>query len=498
MRMRLAVLAPAVLALALAAPVAAQRPGDAAVAVTNVTVIDVARGRSLPGRTVVTAGDRIVAVGPACAVRVPAGARHVDGRGMFLIPGLWDMHVHVFNNRTGDGTHNAALYFPAFVANGVLGVRDMFTDLADVDTVRAWTARAASGALLAPRVFASSTIVDGAPATWPHLLVVRDAAEARRAVDSLADAGAPVVKVYEALSREAYFAIAARAKERGVPFAGHVPEAVSHREASEAGQRSIEHVAGGAGSRVLSFCSARADSARRAIERLRAVPGLSRDSARTLRQLAMRDALDRHDPRDCAPLFAAFARNGTRLVPTLVQAQFLPRADDAALLTDPRLAYVTAGERRDWQRYNMPPAGLLVAEDFRLFRSRFDANVRLVGQMHRAGVPLLAGTDVGNPFVYPGFSLHDELALLVRAGLPPAAALRAATLEPARYLGAADTLGSIAVGKRADLVLLAGDPLADIANTRRIRGVVARGRYLPAPALDSLLAAARDAAASRQ
>lgn len=490
MRLRLAV----VLALAVTAPVAAQRAGDSvAVAITNVTVIDVARGRRVPGRTVVTAGDRIVAVGPARTVRVPTGARRVDGRGKFLVPGLWDVHVHTFNNRTGDGTHNAAYYFPAFVANGVLAVRDMFTDPTDLDTVRTWNGRAAAGTLLAPRVFGSSTIVDGTPATWPNLLAVRDTAEARRAVDSLADAGAPFIKVYEALSRDAYFAIARRARGRGIPFAGHVPVAVTHVEASEAGQRTIEHVAGGAGSRVLSFCSARADSARRAIERLRAAPGLSRDSARALRHLAMRDALARHDLRDCAALFATFRRNGTWLVPTLIQAQFLPRADDSALVADPRLAYVSAGERLDWVRHNLPPAGVLGPEDFVLFRERFRANLRLVGAMHRAGVPILAGTDVGNPFVYPGFSLHDELALLVRAGLPSAAALRAATLDAARAVGAADSLGSIAVGKRADLLLLTGDPLVDIANTRRIGGIVVRGRHLARPTLDSLLAAARAA-----
>ena len=464
------------------------------VAVTGVTVIDVAAGRRVPGQTVVITGPKITAVGRRVAI--PRGARVVDGRGQFLIPGLWDMHVHTFRNRMdapGENTDDSEVFFPAFVANGVTGVRDMSTDLADHAQIRRWAAARAAGTLVAPRVIGGGPLLSGVPLGQPNAIPVRTAAEARRVVDSLVNGSVGFLKVYGGLSRDAYFAIAEQANRRGVRFAGHVPGSVTLAEASDAGQRSVEHL-----NEALAGCSAdlRAFAERQAA--LQRDSRTSPDSARALRRAAVRGILKRFDVRECAPLFAHLVRNGTWQVPTFAVRRPRAFADDSAVRADPRLRFVSPQLMAEWQATGLRTMGAMTPEDVAFQRETYRIEQRVLGAMHVAGVPILAGTDVHNPYVYPGFSLHDELALLVDAGLPPLAALRAATLDPARYFSATDSLGTVAPGKLADLVLLDADPLADIRNTQRIRAVVLNGRLLDRAALDVLLAAAQRAAAPGQ
>ena len=479
-------------AVALAAPVRAQRPVAAAPAggplvIEHVTVVDVERGLLQADRRVVVAGTRIAAVDSGTAAR-PAGARRVDGRGKFLIPGLWDMHVHTFRNRMdapGQNTDDSDVFFPAFLANGVTGVRDMSTDLADHVQIRRWADARVAGALAAPRLVGGSPLLGGVPPIQRNALSVGTAADARRVVDSLVDGGVGFLKVYSGLSREAYFAIAAQAKRRGVPFAGHVPGSVTHAEASDAGQRSFEHM-----NDAPRNCSADMWAADVRVAAIRRDTSVSRDSAAALARAATLALLARFDVRDCAPLLARFARNRTWQVPTLTVNRLAYARADSATHADPRLRFVSPRLLAEWEAtgslagYGQP----LSAAERAIELARYRVRERLLAAMHEAGVPILAGTDVHNPYVYPGFSLHDELALLVEAGLPPLAALRAATLDPARFLGATDSLGTVAPGKLADLVLLDADPLQDIHNTTRIRAVVLNGRYLDRAALDALLA----------
>jgi imidazolonepropionase-like amidohydrolase len=278
--------------------------------------------------------------------------------------------------------------------------------------------------------------------------------------------GADFVKVYDLLSRESFFAIAAEAKAQGLPFVGHLPYAVKAEEASDAGLRSIEHMDG-----ILWASSNREDEIRS-----QAAPGSP------TRQASAAFLRDSFSVAKLRALAERLKRNQTIVVPTLSNywSRFEPRTEHSLLAAADRLRYVPAGYADFWKGLGAPLRG---DEDTRLL---FEQSLIAVRQLHMAGVTILPGTDVGVPFQVPGFSLHDELSLLVKAGLSEMEVLEAATRNPARAFGLADQ-GTIEAGMRADLVLLDSNPLDNIDNTRKIRMVVARGRVLNRSDLDAML-----------
>jgi imidazolonepropionase-like amidohydrolase len=421
-------------------------PADTAIAITHVTVVDVAAGKDVPDQTVVVQGGRIVRSGDAAGTTVPSGATTVDGRGKFIVPGLWDMHVHALFD--GDVARE---FLPRFVGYGVTGVRDMG---GKVNVMRTARFAVQMGTLVGPRIVAAGAILDGPqPVDSTVSIAVGTPEQARAAVDTLAAYGADFIKVYTLLPRAAYFAALREAARLHLPVAGHVPADVTTLEAADSGQRSIEHL---------------------------------RDEVEPI--CVVVDAA-------CGRLLDSLRAHGTWLVPTLVVLRAKAILDDTSLVNDPRLGMVPELVRSAWERIrdgkgDRPPAY------WREQRARFRGELALTAEAFKRGVPLLAGTDAGALYTYPGSSLHDELAQLVRAGLTPAAALRSATLGPAEYLGAADSMGTVAAGKVADLVLLDADPLTDIGNTRAVRAVVLRGRLFAGAALDSLRTAGAAPAAA--
>lgn len=439
----------------------ARRPRP--LAFTHVTLIDMTGAPPRRDMTVVINGDRIVEVGEAATARVPKGAQVVNAAGKFLIPGLWDMHMHL--------SSLTELALPALVANGVTGVRDMGGDF---NQTKRWRREIAEGARPGPRVVMAGPILDGPrDEEAQYRLTVATPAEGRQAVGSLRQRGADFVKVYHFLPRDVYFAIADEAKRQGVTFAGHVPNVVSAAEASDAGQRSVEHVT------VL----------------LQNYVALADKRGRTAKELT-EAALAAYGGDEGRALFQRFANNGTWHTPTLVLARsFLLRAELAAR-ADPRRRYVAARAKEHWEKFNPVPRNLS-AEELAERKSALQKILGIVGLMSREGVPLLAGTDPPTRDVFPGFSLHDELRLLVEAGLTPLEALRAATYNPAKYLGLLDSLGTVEKGKLADLVLLEADPLANIANTQRIAAVVVNGKYLSKATLRKMLADVEAAAGKK-
>jgi amidohydrolase family protein len=475
MRMRRLVL---LVLAACSPPQFAPVPATAApLAITHVTVVDVAGGLSLPDMTVVITGNRIAAVTTSDASAVPADARIVDAQGKFLIPGLWDMHVHAawpaFARALG----------ALFVANGVTGVRDMWGDRG---VIADWSARVAARDASTPRIVAAGNLVDGPDPVWPNSIRVTSVADARRTVASLQDEGAPFIKVYSHLPREAYFAIADEAKRRGIPFAGHVPIVVTAAEASDAGQRSIEHLTG-----VALACSAREDELMRDITATVASRGWAAASA--LGRARAAEIASSFDAGRCHTVAAHFVRNGTWQVPTLTVLHNMAYLDDPSLENDPRLRYIPRAVRTRW---NVRAAAIERRSSAAGARALYQREVEMVGALYRDGVPILAGTDELNPYCLPGFSLHDELARLVEAGLTPLAALQAATLAPAKFFNVSDRLGTVEAGKLADLVLLDADPLADIHNTTRIAAVVMNGRLIDGAGRQRLLDEAARADAS--
>jgi len=442
------------------------------------TVIDLASpdltsAKPLKDVSVVVSGGRILAIGKK--IKVPPGAQIIDARGKFLIPGLWDMHMHL-------GLPDA--FFPMLVANGITGVREMFSGI-PLPLIQQWRSHSD-----VPRIVASG-FLDGplmlsAPSIPPGAIAVSTDAQARFAVHLLAQSGYDFLKVYNDLPREAYFAIAQEARAIGIPFAGHVPEAVSPLEAAEAGQRSQEHLIN-----ILLACSTNEEALRS--ERLRIMNDDKISGDARLRILGFPDPQglsDTYDKEKAAKLFAAFVSNGVWHTPTLALLHGFAYGDD--LVKDPSFHYMpeswrkTAHPRDKPYMQDLSPAQFddLVAR----IRALLDRYKVLVRDMHRAGVEFLAGTDTSltNP-VIPGVGLHQEMALLVESGFTPLEALATATRNPARYFNALNQTGTIELGKFADLVLLDANPLADIHNTRKIRAVIMRGRYFSRVDLDAML-----------
>jgi imidazolonepropionase-like amidohydrolase len=376
--------------------------------IRNATIIDVSTGTAAPQRSILIHDAKIVAIGPGAH---SATARIVDARGKFVIPGLWDMHVHV----------TARDQLPVYVLHGVTGVRDMGSDY---DRVNLWRGEMQKGRLVGPHIETCGLLLDGIAALDPKLAVrvVRTPEEARSVFNQLDDEGVDFIGILPQLPRDAYLAVMERARKYYLAVAGDVPAGVSVLEAVEARQKSVDHMSG-----ILVACSTEE-------KRLRPVymEALEHGDADALEDVETA-ALETFSAKRADTLFQRMALFETRSVPALGRLQRGGCSKDvyqklAALLLD----------------------------------------------MQRAGVAILAGSDGGKP----GESLHDELELLVASGLTPAQALRSATLDPAKYLGADASIGSVEEGKAADLVILDADPLADIRNTRKILGVVLGGKYL--------------------
>ncbi|HEX9937883.1 MAG TPA: amidohydrolase family protein [Longimicrobium sp.] len=452
----------------------AQQAPPVPIAITHASVVDVESGRTLRDQTVVVQGSRIAAVGPASRVAVPAGARVVDGRGKYVIPGMWDMHVHAaFPQLEG-------LFMPLLAANGVTGVREMFSR---VDWVNSTRARIVRGELVGPRIVGSGHIVDGSPPMLGGTVVARNAAEGRRAVDSLAAAGADFIKVYSRLSPEAFAGIAEAARRRGIPFAGHVPSLVTVDEASAAGIASIEHLTG-----VVNACSPLPPAQAGLVAA--AVASKGWDSSYVVSQSLDSLVYARYDPAVCRALAQRLARRGTVVVPTLTTLRAAAFLNDTTLAHDPRLRYVPMAMRAGWSPRTNPRLRAVSAADWANSQRQYGRLLQAARVLHENGVRFMAGTDLITPYTFAGFSLHQELELLTGIGLTPLQALRAATLEPARFLKMTDSLGTVAQGKTADLVVLDADPLADIRNVGRIHAVVLNGRLIDAAERERILRAA--------
>lgn len=425
-------------------------------AITNTTVIDPSTGSAREDQTVIVRDRRIAAVGSASSTRVPSGARRIEGRGTFVIPGLWDMHVH--NDLPGGRG-----LLPLFVAHGVTGVRDMNGRL---EPLRAMQRDIAAGRQVGPRMVVSGPYIIGQPVPLPHLLA-RTAGEGARAVDSLIRTGVDFIKVHNGLTPAAYFGAARRARERGIVFAGHVFPPVTPVQAADSGQRSQEHL-----SAFPNECTP-ADSTRLAaahpIQRLLLGPCTSVPQV---------------------PDYAKLAARGSWITPTLIVQT--PAAElRLSVRRGDRVSAFFTDSLIDLIGIVMPLPPDPSPTHVMLGRELFGRRVALVGALARAGVPLLTGTDSPLTTSLPGESVHDELDLFVQAGMTPVQVLRAAAWEPVRYLAATDSMGTVAAGKVADLVVLEGNPLTDVRHVRRIRAVVANGVAYDRAALDALIEGAR-------
>ena len=440
-------------------------------------MIDTGGGPPQVDSTVLVSGVQISAVGPASSLVIPPGAKIVEGKGKFLIPGLADMHIHLTG--AGEPTGSREFFFPLLVANGITTVRDMGGKVEYLSELRN---EVESGKRLGPRIFFTGPYLDGDPPGYQPAMVVRTGSDAREAVSRLKGQGVDFIKVQARLSREAYFAIASECRAQQMRFVGHVPDTVSALEASEAGQASIEHLTG-----VLLAISSHEEELRR--EQLAAgPPNESVDAALKRIRTWQRSLLDSFSARKTDVLLQEFATNHTWQVPTfpvLVHMGFMTPQTD--LRDDIRSKFLSSQLRQIWDQGRKESLEHRGTEDFALRREIIKRSLEIVGKMNAAGIPVMAGTDAAAPNVYPGFSLHEDLAFLVQAGLTPLQALQAATVRPAEFLGCSREQGAISPGQRADLILLDANPLEDIHNTQKIRAVVLHGELLERNDLDVLL-----------
>lgn len=410
---------------------------------THVTVIDMTGAPARPGMTVVINGERISALGKFGKIRIPKGAQVINAAGKVLIPGLWDMHIH--SGSYQDGRKNLQI----FVANGIAGVRDMASPLEDVLRLRK---EVNAGNFISPRMIVAGPILQGPlPFQMPLLRSVRSESEVKETVSYLKKSGVDFIKIGDSLPRDLYFVLAAETKRQGISFVGHLPVGVSAAEASDAGQRSIEHLGSARFHGVLLACSTREAELSRYVKELleAAKRGDESADAKLFRTELTKPLLDTFSDEKAASLFALFAKNHTWQVPTLVALRDVWNSKRKELSEEDK----QYGDRV-WQKY-----------------------LEMINAMQRKGVMLLAGTD--SPLNNGVSRLHEELSLLVQAGLTPMEALQTATRNPAKFIGRSDMLGTIEKGKIADLVLLDASPLENIRNTQKINAVVLRGRLIP-------------------
>ena len=441
---------------------------------THVTLLDTRTGASRPDTTVMIRGDRIISITPSVGssprLTGPKEDLVVDATGQYLIPGLWDMHTHVYFGRTtADGSD---LILPLFIANGVTGIRDMGSELNAILHARE---EIAAHRMTGPRMIVSGPMLDGASSQYAAAIPIVTPEEGRRAVAMLKHRGVNFIKIQSGVPREAYLAIAKESNKQGIEFEGHVPDAVRASEAVAAGQRTFEHLIG-----IFEASSPDEDKYLAG----KKTPGMFLATYDSVREAGIVKLLAERHVWQCPTLFWE-------------RGQWLVDAVDYT--KDPDLAY--AGH--SWVETQWPASqkAILASLDTDPLpvRERFvEHELSLVRKLHAANVPFLAGTDTpAGVDVIPGVSLHLELERFVTAGFTPLEALQTATLNPAIFLHKEADFGTIETGKIADLVLLEANPFDNIANTRKITGVVADGHYLSRSDLDALKARLKQLAATK-
>ena len=419
----------AVMGFVLAAAAQSQNPSRPAVAFERVAVVVADSGTIRLEQTVLVQGDRIVAVGPASSIAIPAGAIRIDGQGRYLLPGLVDLHVHV-----------SARDFPLFLVNGVTTVREMNGSPAHL----AWRDSLRRGEMTGPSLVVTSPLLAGVPQRYRHE-VAASAADAIGAVKRVASLGYDAIKVYDGLSLEAYQALATEARTAGLPLTGHVPNAVGLARLSDL-QRSVEHT-----------------------------------------QEILR-GLDAH-AADSAGIAAAVGRlrgRGISVTPTLAVFERLALSaslEVQALFQRPEMVYVDSSVAAWWASFRRSAPSRPSARALALA----EAHRRVVRELIAQEIPILVGTDTPNPFMVPGYSVHDELDALRQVGLLPSVLIRMATVDAARFLEAEAEFGRVAPRLRADLVLVEGNPLEELSILRRPAGVMVRGRWYTQAQLKGML-----------
>ncbi len=420
---------------------------------SNINIIDVKNSVVLSARDVFIKGEYIVDIKAHKAVKGKAFTR-IDATGKYLSPGLWDMHTHIRANSHEDN-------LPMFIAYGVTGIRDL--GLTNHQLVKDWQRAIAAGNIIGPRIISSGTIIEGAKPRFPSSLSISTVEHVKPELDKLMAQDVDIIKIFQNVPGDVFSAITDYAGQIGLQTSGHIPTGWDQYQAAESGLGSIEHLFG------------------------------IGDTLSGYRDNKISEA-------DLDKLAQALVAQNTFQSPTFVNLEYYvklaesfndPSKATALFETDPRFAYVPDYFMAWWDGIRARNRENLKPDDYQRYKARFAQNGKIITGLQSRGVKILAGTDVPNPYIVAGISLHDELGLYVKAGMSPADALKTATLYPAQYFGKKDESGTVSVNAHADLIILNDNPLLDIGHTRSIDGVIANGRYFTKPALDKIRAGQR-------
>ncbi|WP_369968827.1 amidohydrolase family protein [Stenotrophomonas rhizophila] len=465
--------------LMLAAPAFSAEQAD--LIIRQATVVDVEHARTQPNQSVVVRGADIVAVGEDKAIaRQWRAPRQVDAKGRYLIPGLWDMHVH-FGGGPELIEENKAL-LPLYIAHGITTIRDASGDLPA--QVLQWRGQIRDGRLMGPQLFTSGAKIEGVKPVWKGTIEVGNQADLDAAFVRLKEDKVDFVKITDStLSPDLFLAAVRGARANGLRASGHIPMALTVQQAVDAGISSIEHLDYAYKAGVKNEAEIAAAFADKRIDR-----------AEANRQL---DA--GFDPATAMAAYRGFAAKGVYVTPTLNGGRILDFLDQDDHANDPYLAYIGPKLRATYA-WRVERAAKATPAQIEARHREYHQVAAVLPMLQQAGVTIMAGTDAGflNAFNYPGIGLHDELSLFVKEGLSPAQALSAATRAGPSWFGMLDRYGGIAAGKAADMVLLDANPLQDITATRRIDAVLLRGQVYYRKALDGLLQQTRAKVAAWQ
>lgn len=438
--------------------------------IANVNIIDVENSVTKSNQTIAIQDDKIISITPYSDLYELKAETIIDGTNKYIIPSLWDMHTHYTTSKEHQGFLNL------FIANGVLGVRDLWGNIKTRDSLVASN-------ILMPRIFLSGHIIDGPFTLLQGTLQPNSPEQAVHLIDSLKETGADFIKVYDDLSEEVYKAIAKKCNELNLPFAGHTPDAITAFEASDLGQKSIEHLNG-------IFESSSSDQ--KTIDSLEYVfkqAFIQRDIPNAIKAHTEIGTLysSSYDENELNKLSEILIKNNTFITPTLIVLNNYWYRKHVDFTKDPRHIYIPANMLEQWNPANEFPSNMFPNETWESGKKIVAISKIITNKLNANGVKLLAGTDCGVSYVLPGFSIHDELKLLVESGLSNGEALQTATINPAEYFNLTDSLGTVTVDKIADLVLLDNNPLENINNTQSIFGIIYKGIYIDRNKLNELL-----------
>ncbi len=423
--------------------------------IKNVNVVDVKKGTLIKNQNILITGKQITAI--ASSVKNLIADKNIDCSGKFIIPGLWDMHTHNWWQ----------LHFSNYyIGNGVLGVRNMYTPMSMIKPVKD---SIANGTILGPYYYAAGRVIEGPKPEFPDWLVVDKVEKIKSALDTLQMEGSDFVKVYNKIPKEVYFELVKEAKNRGLKVEGHVPMSVSVIDASNAGQKSFEHLLG-----IPDICTSEPLFKNKYENNWFAAVMNSDDYGKLV-----------IDEKLASKNFEVLRKNNSYICPTLVvwYNYFHP---DELFENDPNvkkfsndIAGFWNGEIVKYRNKDQSYKQMMI--------NKYNNLKKVTNLLYKSGVPLLTGTDVINPYVYPGYSLHKELVLLKECGIPDAEILKMATLNAAEFLEISDNYGSVEKEKIASLVILEDNPLKDISNTKKIESVILNGKLINRKELDKLL-----------